>query len=183
MICLQHGTIVPFPTVMPKSTVLGTNPQSQVSYHGTQEPGVCPAFCRYLAILAVSAQRTCRGISAAVHGIWVFRCREILGVRQCVATCSTEFTSNRTTELDIRARQSTPSGLTETRYSFVVRAASCGNNNAGLVGPARCYRLSGFRLGSEVPGRSSWHPVSPLTGVRPFTSPRLNSQAPAAGLA
>ena len=110
-ICVQHGTIVPFPRVLPKSTVLGTNPQSQVSYHGTQEPGVCPAFCRNLAILAVSAQRTSRGVSAAVHGIRVFRCREILGIRQCVATCSAECTSSRSTELDIRVQRITPSGL------------------------------------------------------------------------
>jgi hypothetical protein len=56
-----------------------------------------------------------------------------------------------------------------TGCSFAGGAEWRGNNNAGLVGPARCYQLSGFRLGSEVPGRSSsWRPVSPLTGVRLF---------------
>lgn len=138
------GTIVPFPRVLPKSTVLGTNPQSQVSYHGTQEPGVCPAFCRNLAILAVSAQRTSRGVSAAVHGIRVFRCREILGVRQCVATCSAECTSSRSTELDIRAQRSTPSGLTEPGDLLPARLSRVETTTPGWLARRAAISFRGF---------------------------------------
>ena len=60
--------------------VPGTNPRNQVRANGKQEAGVCPAFCRNLAVLPFSSQHARSGIPAAIHAVRTVRRRAVLGI-------------------------------------------------------------------------------------------------------
>jgi hypothetical protein len=74
------STNVLFPYPFLPLRVLGTNPRNQVRANGKQEAGVCPAFCRNLAVLPFSSQHARSGIPAAIHSVRTVRRRAVLGI-------------------------------------------------------------------------------------------------------